>query len=125
MNPHDKKSEAVKPRGNTRELFALAKPYSWSIIAIFALSIIVNVLGLVVPKIIASAVDTFAHTTFNTTYYTVLLLSIATGAFVFGTVQSICQAYVSERIARDLRSRLIARIAEQEFSFVNQVTPVT
>ena len=123
MNPHDKKSEAVKPRGNTRELFALAKPYSWSIIAIFALSIIVNVLGLVVPKIIASAVDTFAHTTFNTTYYTVLLLSIATGAFVFGTVQSICQAYVSERIARDLRSRLIARIAEQEFSFVNQVTP--
>lgn len=123
MNPHDKKSEAVKPRGNTRELFALAKPYSWSIIAIFALSIIVNVLGLVVPKIIASAVDTFAHTTFDTTYYTVLLLSIATGAFVFGTVQSICQAYVSERIARDLRSRLIAKIAEQEFSFVNQVTP--
>ncbi len=37
--------------------------------------------------------------------------------------QNIVQTYASERVARDLRARIIAKISEQEFSYIESVTP--
>ena len=43
--------------------------------------------------------------------------------FVFSYLQSIIQTYTSERVARDLRTRLSDKISRQSNAFIDQVTP--
>ena len=42
-------------------------------------------------------------------------------AFTYG--QSIAQTYASERVARDLRSAVIAKISEQDYAYIERATP--
>ncbi len=51
------------------------------------------------------------------------LLLAAAGILIFGYLQGIVQTYASDRVARDLRTRLIARIAAQDHAYIQQVTP--
>jgi ATP-binding cassette subfamily B protein len=48
---------------------------------------------------------------------------VAIGVFAFSWLQGIVQIRASERVARDLRSRLMAKIAEQDHAYIQQVTP--
>ena len=44
-------------------------------------------------------------------------------SFLLTYLQSLLQTYASERVARDLRRRLAAKLATQTYSFVEQITP--
>jgi ATP-binding cassette subfamily B protein len=44
-------------------------------------------------------------------------------AFLLTYLQSLVQTYASERVAKDLRSRLAAKLATQSYSFVEHITP--
>ncbi len=44
-------------------------------------------------------------------------------AFLLTYLQSLVQTYASERVAKDLRARLVAKLATQTYSFVEHVTP--
>ena len=44
-------------------------------------------------------------------------------AFLLTYLQSLVQTYASERVAKDLRTRLAAKLATQTYSFVEQLTP--
>jgi len=111
-----------KPINNTNLLF-LAKPYMGYILMIMFLSLIVNGLNLAVPKIIGSAIDAFKQPQFNLTEYFFIILILSIGIFIFLIIQSFMQTYLSERIALDLRTQLITKISEQQFSFINKITP--
>lgn len=111
-----------KSTNNTNLIF-LAKPYLGSILVIMFLSLIVNGLNLAVPKIIGSAIDAFKQPQFNLAEYFVLILALSVGIFIFLIIQSFMQTYLSERIALDLRTQLVAKISEQQFSFINKITP--
>ena len=50
---------------------------------------------------------------------------MALGIFVFTYLQSVVQTYASERVARDLRTRLVAKISTQDHAYIQQVTPAT
>ena len=44
-------------------------------------------------------------------------------AFLLTYLQSLVQTYASERVAKDLRARLVAKLATQTYSFAEHVTP--
>ncbi len=48
---------------------------------------------------------------------------IAFLVFALNYLQNIMQTYASERVARDLRTRLAAKIATQSYSSIEQLTP--
>jgi len=112
-----------KSTNNNRKLLALAKPYIWFIIGILAFSLGNNGLGLVIPKITAAVLDTFHNPEFNLTNYLGFFLLITVLILVFAAMQTILQTYLSEKIAKDLRTQLITKISQQPFSFIVQITP--
>jgi ATP-binding cassette, subfamily B, bacterial len=109
--------------GSAFKIISLAKPYFGFIFIIFLVSLASNGLNLAVPKIIAADIDTFRTQSFNF-QHTFLVLSLITLAiFVLSLIESLMQTYLSEKIGRDLRTRLITKISNQPFSFINEITP--
>ncbi len=101
----------------------LLKPYKLLVTSLVVLTIVGNALNLVVPKLISRAID--AYTAGHFVLNTVVLQFLITGflVFAFAYAQSIVQTWASERVARDLRTRLAAKISVQSFAWVEQLTP--
>ncbi len=110
----------AKPAGP--KLTALLAPYASLIATIVVLTIAANSLNLVVPKLIARAIDTFdlRHLVLGT--LVVEFLAVAGGIFFFTYLQNIAQTFASERVARDLRTRMIAALATQDLAFIQRTT---
>ena len=109
--------------GSALKIISLAKPYIGFIILVFFISLATNGLSLAVPKIMASTIDTFRKENFNLSASLTILSIITLFIFIFSMAQSFLQTYLSEKIGRDLRNRLIQKISTQPFSFINQITP--
>jgi len=114
------KTRPRKPQGPN--LFDLLKPYRGLIAVLIVMTILGNALNLLVPKIIASAIDTFAQQQLILTTVIVELIAVAVGIFVFAYFQAVVQTYASERVARDLRTRLVTKISGQDHAFIQRVT---
>lgn len=112
-----------KTTNSSPKLFSLAKPYFWFIFCILIISLLSNGLGLIIPKITASVLDTFHRPDFNLLSYLEIFFGITVLILAFSTIQSILQTYLSEKIALDLRTQLITKISQQPFSFIVQITP--
>jgi ATP-binding cassette subfamily B protein len=106
-------------------LMGLLKPYTPLVSILAALTILGNALNLVVPKLLSRAIDDYGRGQFALGTVAAELFAVALGIFVFSYLQSVAQTIASERVARDLRTRLIARISTQENAYVQQVTPAT
>lgn len=106
-----------------KTLFSLLKPYQFLIGLLVLLTIASNALNLAVPKIIAHAIDTFTRGSFVLPNVVIEFLFVAVGIFVFTYVQNIVQTYASERVARDLRTDIAAKISIQEYAYIQKVTP--
>jgi ATP-binding cassette subfamily B protein len=79
--------------------------------------------NLLLPKIISRGIDAFTAGHFN--YETVILefLVASLVIFFFTYMQSIVQTFASERVARDLRSRLSDKISRQSYSYIIKTNP--
>jgi ATP-binding cassette subfamily B protein len=110
------------PRGGPG-LMGLLKPYRPLVSALVGLTILGNSLNLVVPKIISRAIDSYAQRQAVPTSFVLGFFIVALGIFLFLYLQSVVQTYTSERVARDLRTRLVARISTQDHAYIQQVTP--
>jgi ATP-binding cassette, subfamily B, bacterial len=104
-------------------LLLLLKPYKLLVSSLVVLTIVGNGLNLVVPKLISSAID--AYTAGHFVASRVVIQFLVTGLLVFILTygQSIVQTWASERVARDLRTRLAAKISVQSFAWVEAITP--
>jgi ATP-binding cassette subfamily B protein len=113
------------PRKTPRSagLLLLLKPYKSLIAILVALTIAGNALNLVVPKLISHAIDAYTQGRFirNTVILQFLLVGIL--VFVLTYAQSVVQTWASECVARDLRTRLAAKISVQSFAWVERLTP--
>ncbi len=123
MSQTSKKSNASALSGKKPSLFGLLKPYSFFIAGLVILTVIANGLNLVVPKIIASAIDTYTGGNFSLSTIAVEFLIVAVAIFIFTYLQNIFQTYASERVAKDLRTELTAKISKQDYSYIQKVTP--
>src|SRR4051812_48401230 len=104
------------------KLTALLKPYAPTILTIVALTIAGNSLNLIVPKMIARAIDTFATGQLVLGALVVQFLAVTAGIFLLTYLQNIAQIYASERVARDLRAQLVAKLATQDVAYIQRTT---
>ncbi len=104
-------------------LFALLKPYRLAILMLVLITIGINALNLWLPKIISHAIDTFVKGSFDYQRIIFEFLGIGIVIFIFTYLQSIIQTYASEKVARDLRRELSTKISEQNYAYIEQVTP--
>jgi ATP-binding cassette subfamily B protein len=101
----------------------LLKPYRLLIAMLVVLTIAGNALNLLVPKIISRSIDSYTQQTFVLSTSVLQFFIVAALVFVLTYLQSIVQTYASERVARDLRTRVAARISVQSYAFVERITP--
>ena len=99
----------------------LLKPYAPLILTIVAFTIAANALNLLVPKIMARAIDTFATRQLVLGPLVAEFLAVAAGIFAFTYLQSIAQTYASEQVARDLRTKVVAKLSTQDLAYVQRV----
>jgi ATP-binding cassette, subfamily B, bacterial len=113
-----KKSDASKPN-----IFGLLKPYSGLVVLLIIFALLSNGVNLVLPKLIAHAIDDFSGGKY--VLKTILLeFSIAAVViFVLTYIQSIIQTYASERVAKDMRTSLSDKISNQSYSFIIGANP--
>jgi ATP-binding cassette, subfamily B, bacterial len=101
----------------------LLKPYKLMVAILVVLTIVGNAFNLVVPKLISRAIDDYTRGSFvlNTVVWQFLVVGLL--VFILTYAQSGVQIWASERVAKDLRSRLAAKISVQSFGWVEQLTP--
>jgi ATP-binding cassette subfamily B protein len=121
MKPAD---SPPKPPG----IFSLLKPYSGLVTLLILFALFSNSINLWLPKIISHGIDDYIHSLVTKVPFNldpvILKFSIAIlFVFLFSYLQSIIQTYTSERVARDLRTRLSDKISRQSSSFIEQVNP--
>jgi ATP-binding cassette subfamily B protein len=104
-------------------MFALLKPYRPLIVTLVGLTIAGNALNLVVPKLISHAIDAYTQQTFVLSTFVLQFFVVAFFVFAFTYLQSVAQTYASERVAKDLRTRLAGKISRQSYSVVEKLTP--
>jgi ATP-binding cassette subfamily B protein len=111
------------PKSNLFKLLKLAKPYIWIILLILVVSLASNGLSLILPKVVAQTIDTFKSNNFILSAFVRNFSIIIILIFIFSSVQSVLQTFLSERLALDLRTKLINKISSQPYLFINQITP--
>jgi ATP-binding cassette, subfamily B, bacterial len=117
-------AEAGKKPGRPAgpKLTALLTPYRPLVAGIVCLTIGGNALNLVVPKLLARGIDTFAASGGVPNALILEFAAVAIGVFVFSYLQNIAQTVAAERVARDLRTRIAAKLATQPLAYIQQVT---
>ena len=109
-------------------LLPLLRPYRGLIILLAALTVGANGLTLQVPKLISHSIDNYMQAAlrragFDTTSIIIEFTAIALAVFILTYLQSLVQTYASERVAKDLRARLVAKISVESYAFVEKVSP--
>ncbi len=120
MSPRRTGAQRTPPGGG---LFALLKPYRGLVTLLVVLTIVGNGLTLVVPKLISRAIDAYTQRAFVLSTVVWQFFVVAFLVFALNYLQNIAQTYASERVARDLRMRLAAKIATQSYSSIETLTP--
>ena len=81
-----------------------------------------NGINLILPRIIASGIDSYpSHYTLERILIEFLSASLV--IFIFTYLQSIIQTNTAERVARDLRTKLSAKISFQSYAYVEKTNP--
>jgi ATP-binding cassette subfamily B protein len=128
----EKPKDPLKPQANPSaypkrpagpSLFSLLKPYRHWVAGMVVLTILGNSLNLIVPKIMARTIDQYNQPGFDISKIVLWFLLVSIGIFVLSYFQNIVQTYAAERIARDLRTRLVAKISDQSHAYIQLVTP--
>ena len=93
------------------------------ITGLIVFALLSNAVNLVIPKIISHSIDDFSKGTFS---FQKMILEFSVAAliiFIFTFLQGILQTYASERVARDLRTKLTDKISRQSYAFIQQSNP--
>jgi len=125
--PAGPRGAAVSGRGRPAapSLRPLLTPYRGTIATIIGLTAAANGLSLAVPRLIAHGIDGFAATRVVPGTLAAEFIAVAAGVFVLTYLQNIAQTLASERVARDLRTRIVAKLATQDVAYIQRTTTAT
>jgi ATP-binding cassette, subfamily B, bacterial len=104
-------------------IFSVLKPYKMMIIFLIVFALLSNGVNLVIPKLISHGIDDFAKGSFSYQRLIIQFMTAALIIFIFTFLQGILQTYASERVARDLRTKLADKISRQSYAFIQQANP--
>jgi ATP-binding cassette subfamily B protein len=112
----------MPPNGNQQKpsLFSLLRPYRGIVSLLILLTVLPSALNLMVPRIISNAIDTFTKGNFILSTVVLEFSIVAIFIFIFTYLQNVVQVYAAERVARDLRTKLAAKISMQDYAFVEE-----
>ncbi len=111
------------PEKKQSSVFVLLAPYKKQLSLLVVVALAINALALVLPKIVSHAIDDFGRGQFDSQQASILFLSVVTTIFALTYIQSILQTLASERVGRDLRDQLSAKISEQTYATIQELTP--
>jgi ATP-binding cassette subfamily B protein len=114
-----KKNKAEKKSS----VFSLLKPYRGMIFLLIFLALLSNGVNLLLPKIIANSIDAYTAGTFEIRAVFIEFGIAILFIFLFTYLQSLVQTYASERVARDLRTRLSDQISRQSHAYIEKANP--
>jgi ATP-binding cassette subfamily B protein len=115
----EKQTGAKKQPG----MFSLLKPYTGMLALMVVLALCGNGINLVVPRIISHGIDSFTHGHYVMKTVAWQFGIAALFIFVFTYLQSIVQTYASEKVARDMRTQLSAKISRQSYAYIETAHP--
>ena len=93
------------------------------ILLLLFFTVVSNAINLLLPKLISKSIDAYTAGTFLLNPLLIEFSIAVSCIFLFTYVQSVIQTYASERVARDLRSKLSDKISQQSSIFVEQANP--
>ena len=114
---------AKNKEAKKNSVFSLLASYKGLIFLLILFALLSNGINLVLPKIIAHGIDSYTNRTFNLNsilyQFTFAILLV----FIFTYLQSIVQTYASERVAKDLRTKLSNQISRQSHAHIIRANP--
>lgn len=116
MNRNNIQSEPEKEKKT--KLVGVLKPYKGMVSMLVIIAMTASGINLVIPKIIGSAIDAFSANNFDVGKVITQFLLAATGIFIFTALQGVLQTFTAERVARDLRNKIVAKLSHQSLSFI-------
>jgi ATP-binding cassette subfamily B protein len=121
--PKNTNSRKNNSRNTNASLTALLVPYWGWIVVLTLVTILANGLNLIVPEITSHAIDAYTNGKLVISSVILEFFFIALGIFIFTFLQAVVQTISAERVARDLRNKIAAKISIQEYATIENVTP--
>lgn len=118
----------MKTKSNLKKqsgLFSFLGDYRSKLAILCFLVFVSSSLSLMIPSIIAAALDDFTQGKFVFLNFSLLFAAITLLIFLISVGQNTLSAYLSEKIAFDLRQKIVQNIAHQSLSFINMINPST
>jgi ATP-binding cassette subfamily B protein len=109
-------------RPKAPSLVPLLKPYKGQMLLLTVLTVAGSAVGLLVPVVVARGIDAFTAGRLDLGAEVMALAAITVGVFVLGNLQNLVQTFASERVARDLRTRLADKVSQQTYAQVEAQT---
>ncbi|MVT12216.1 ABC transporter ATP-binding protein [Chitinophaga tropicalis] len=109
--------------GKKPGLMSLLRPYRRQVLLLVFLALLSNGLNLVLPALISKGIDAYGN---GTLVMKTLLLEFSLAAgfiFIFTYLQSLIQVHISEKVARETRTTLAARISRQDYTYIQKANP--
>jgi ATP-binding cassette subfamily B protein len=117
------KNKKPEKKVSKPNIFSILKPYSGMVTFLVVFALLSNAVNLLLPKIIARGIDDFTAGHFEFKAVVVEFLIAALIIFIFTYLQSIVQTFASEKVARDLRTRLSDKISRQSYAYILKTNP--
>ncbi|MCE9586051.1 ABC transporter ATP-binding protein/permease [Candidatus Uhrbacteria bacterium] len=111
-----------KSQKSKNTLFSLLPRYKGWILGLLALSVFGKGLSLLLPRMVANGIDAFNSGHFDIMVIALPFLLICATMLISDYILGIIQTYASERVTRDLREQLAAKISRQSYAFVQNTT---
>ena len=119
----DQQPGTVKKTIPGRNIFSLLRPYSGMVTLLIIMALLGSGINMLIPKIIAHGIDTYTAGNFDMWSVVIQFIAAAGGIFIFTILQNIIQTFTSEKVARDLRSQLSAKISRQSYAYILKANP--
>jgi ATP-binding cassette, subfamily B, bacterial len=116
-------SPPLKDKTSRPGLFGLLKPYSIMVTFLVIMALLGSAVNMLIPKIIAHGIDSFSANQYQLKTVIFQFLLASTSIFVFTFLQNIIQTYASEKVGKDIRSKLSDKISRQSYVFVLKSNP--
>ena len=104
-------------------VFSLLKPYAGIVFLLIIMALLGSGINLLIPKIIARGIDSFSGGHYDGSLIVIQFLIAASAIFFFTFLQNIIQTYASEKVAKDLRTKLSDKISRQSYAYVLKSNP--
>ncbi|MEO6728763.1 MAG: ABC transporter ATP-binding protein [Candidatus Dojkabacteria bacterium] len=109
------------PKKKPVSLLSFLKNYKALVAGVISLSLIVNLLTLIIPKVNSRVIDSLQAGTYNKEEALYLFLGLTALILVATLVQNFLGSVTAEKVAAELRRQLINKISKQSFKYVNEV----